>query len=937
MSTTVAFDFGSRNVGVALVEHTGKFPNRVFYAATIIVDAKWLTESVGQRVVTRRMRRTRKTHKRRLRRLAQALHGIEGADRIVRFCRRRGYSHDPEDTDEASRVFHIPRARFFDSLQGQIEQVVPADDRERVLQACAKHLNRERRRDAELRPARFENRGPSKCQWEGCRHNVPRAGNDIKGRLQQALYGWLKPVFDESANPDAFRRSVAHWIGELVALGAVYRKSEGLDQEPGKEVTRNADKRKRKVFRNLRDRVAREAPAEVAEQFAENWRTTYSRNLTDIVKGKSGGRVRYCREHSDKFVDYFLAGEVIPNKKEIADADLISRKQQIVFSKLWRLVEGRLLPLAGGRIDRVIVERVAFDVLAGPLKNRQKLPEDQAAEMYWRGPQRDFSSRREMFRAEFDGRCAYCGQQGAAHEVEHLLPRSRFPFDSYLNLLPACSACNAAKGPRTASEARMKVHQDAYEAYERYVAGLRVPHVFHTIKKGMLKLLARDGSTGDVERKLGMLANNLVNITATQRGPRPLARYLAGKLDERTGHRPEAAYVAGRHTALYRSILLPDYEKPGEGDVDDHVNHAIDAIILGCELPSAAAFENPRWHARAHDLLRWREKVREASPELLNGIPQVQPVSFVEHFEQDIGDGYCLIQMSAFNWNRSRKATHKLDPVGMTSAGLPMNRIPAADVLNNLTTANKAETQIDAIAHRGLRQHLESNPSNAARLFVEWLQRTTRRGLADGGMGNHPSDIARRQLLEEFINRPADEVVAGELEIPRTIGVRCLNRGAPRVFDVTRSDRSGRVFQHYSSNPSIRELFVGYRTRNGQVDRSRPVVFYVNQVYEVTKNQGGRRVPIDTSADSPLHGRPMGSSEPIRGFLSRWNEAFATLCQEEGIVEKFRITQGVVIEKTTGECFQIRNFRRPEPWMKGSPFRNIRRIHRSPLRFLAKQ
>jgi len=937
MSTTVAFDFGSRNVGVALVEHTSKSSNRVLYAATIIVDAKWLTESVGQRAVTRRARRTRKTHKRRLRRLAQALHGIEGADQIVRFGRRRGYSHDPEDSDEASRAFHIPRDRFFDSLQQQIEQVVPAEDRERVLLACAKHLNRERHRDAELRPARFENRGPSKCQWEGCRHNVPRAGNDFKGRLQQALYVWLKAVFDESANRDTLRRSVDHWIGELVALAAVYRKSESLDQEGGKEVTRNADKRKRKVFRNLRDRVAREAPEEVAEQFTENWRTTYSRNLTDIIKGKSGGRVRYCREHSDKFVDYFLAGEVIPNRKEITDADLISRKQQLIFSKLWRLVEGRLLSLAGGRIDRVVVERVAFDILAGPLKSRQKLPEDQAAEMYWHGPQWGFSSRREMFRTEFDGRCAYCGQQGAVDEIEHLLPRSRFPFDSYLNLLPACSACNAAKGPRTASEARLTIHPEAYEAYEKYVAGLRVPHVLHTIKKGLLKLLARDGSTGDVERKLGMLADNLVNIAATQRGPRPLARYLAGKLEKRTGHRPEAAYVAGRHTALYRSVLLPTYEKPGEGDIDDHLNHAIDAIILGCELPSAAAIENRRWHARADDLLRWRERVRKAGPEVLNGIPKVASVSFVDHFEQDIGAGYCLIQLSAFNWNRSRKATHKLDPVGMTSDGLPIKRIPAADVLTNLTTTNRAEGQIDAIAHRGLRQHLEGDPSNAGRRFVEWLQRTTRRGLTDGSMGNHPSDIARRQLLEDFIACSADKIVAGEVEIPRTIGVRCLNRGASRSFDVTRSDQSGRVFQHYLSNPSVRELFVGYRVRKGEVDRSRPVVFYVNQVFEVTESQGGRRVAVDAPAGSPLHGRPMGSSEAIREFLNRWHEAFAALCQHEGIVEKFRIAQGAVIEKTTGERFQIRNFRKSEPWMKGSPFREIRRVYRSPLQFLAKQ
>jgi hypothetical protein len=35
-----------------------------------------------------------------------------------------------------------------------------------------------------------------------------------------------------------------------------------------------------------------------------------------------------------------------------------------------------------------------------------------------------------------------------------------------------------------------------------------------------------------------------------------------------------------------------------------------------------------------------------------------------------------------------------------------------------------------------------------------------------------------------------------------------------------------------------------------------------------------------------------------------------------------------------GTYFQLRNFDKSKPWMKGSPFRDIRRVYRSPLRFL---
>lgn len=215
-SHTLAIDFGSKYVGIALVRHTGEVPNSVLYACTLVVLAKPLSSLVETRASVRHMRRTRKTHARRLRRLRQALDGIPGADQLLRFCRRRGYGHDPEEGEQAEEItFRISREQFFEALAAEIEQRIPPEHRDRVLAMCARHLNRDRKATQELRPARFSNRGRSRCNWEGCNRNTPQAKSAVKERLEQSLFLWLQPIFQESADPERLRKSIHHWTREL--------------------------------------------------------------------------------------------------------------------------------------------------------------------------------------------------------------------------------------------------------------------------------------------------------------------------------------------------------------------------------------------------------------------------------------------------------------------------------------------------------------------------------------------------------------------------------------------------------------------------------------------------------------------------------------------------------------------------------------------------
>jgi hypothetical protein len=495
----------------------------------------------------------------------------------------------------------------------------------------------------------------------------------------------------------------------------------------------------------------------------------------------------------------------------------------------------------------------------------------------------------------------------------------------------------------------MTVHADAYAAYDYYVSNKKpTPHLFHTIKKGMLKLMAGGGSMASAERQLALLADNLVSISNTQKGPRPLARFLASQIAKATRRPCKAEWLSGRHTALYRGIVLPDYDKRADKEQDGLVNHAVDAIVAGCDLPSAAALENPRWFLKKEAMLAWRGKVQAAGPELDGNLPRVEPIERLEFFENDLGSGYLRIDLHAFNWNRQRQSGYAQDPFGVTGEGDPLKRKPADGVLVGLLDAKKREGQIAAIAHRGLRGLLESRPEEAARLLVGWLQKTVGKGLRDGQRGAHPSDLARYEALRRFVNTsveeflrakpPASDRARGErpperATIPPTIGIRCINAGVKGKLVVARQNGLHAKAQLFAAQKSqYRAFFVGYcAADDGTPDRSAPIVFGVNQGYSVKCRRGGTWDPITEDTKSPLNGIALGATGNRKEILSRWQAELDSVFKEHGIVEWFRITQGCYIEKMDGTGFQLRSFDDKQDWMKNAPFKNIRRVYRSPL------
>src|SRR5262249_35453408 len=161
------------------------------------------------------------------------------------------------------RSLQFHRSTFFEALRNAVPEFIDPEHQGPVLSACSKHLNERCRREAELRPARFENRGPTRCHWEGCNRRVPKAENDFIGRLRQALFAWMLPVFAESQDKERLRHSVEHWVGELAGLATAYQKTEDGGSR------KSLNKRIKKVFSHLLERVKSESTTDTADKFRQ--------------------------------------------------------------------------------------------------------------------------------------------------------------------------------------------------------------------------------------------------------------------------------------------------------------------------------------------------------------------------------------------------------------------------------------------------------------------------------------------------------------------------------------------------------------------------------------------------------------------------------------------------------------------------------------------
>ncbi len=931
---TLGIDYGASNIGIALVLATEAGENIPLFAGTLRVDTRHLKEKVETRAGIRRLRRTRKTKKRRLRNLHHALESLglspDETSKIIRFSKRRGYKSlfdedSPDETnDDSELTYRFTREEFFKSLEKELSEWISDEARRtKALSICEKILNRHGNRDHEVRKLRIDNRGVSRCAWEGCRAVTPRLENALKEALSQQIYTVFQtPVRDNTVT----RNEIDEALANLTELAKRLRNASGDDPNSEKKILR---KKARSLLRHLRDRFFELDEAGLEKDKA--WKYIES-SLMNILENR-GGRNRYCRFHSKEYVNTILQGKPVPFKKTIADSDIISRREQIAYAKIWRYIEARLLPLAPDGIDRIVVERTAFDLLAGSWKSITDATDAFKEDMYQQGPMYGFSSTGEMLREEFGGLCAYCGLPSSVlMDRDHILPRADFFFDSYLNIVPACPKCNSAlKGRRPASEIAMTIHPDAYNAYDHYLRSKfkkRPMHFFHSIKKGILNLMKDPDRLWEAERYLSLITKQFSQIVQTQRSPRPFARYLSSKIGTLQGKTPEIRFKNGRHTALYRNVAYPEFDKYREKEEGNAINHALDAMLLASQLPDLYPVES--LNIPLSSLKAWSASVKRKAPKpSADGIPSIQNLDrFVDGFEVVHGGGYIDVELRTMVWNQRDTMTHKQDPYGLSPKDKrPTKRKSALNLYNELKKekSEKLKNKILLIHHPSLRKTVmdavssEGSGEKAAEALKSWLRDSVKNSLGDSNFSNHPGDQARKEALERFANSLTEL-------IPDVIGVKNFDTGAWGRIDLERFDKqTGYIGQRYVTQPTNRGVVVAYpKKKEGSADLSRPCCLYLKQNCSVVPEE---LAVFKTLPEKLAKGRIFGSNDKKVSHLYQEIEHYLKDC---GFFSYVLLTPGCVITYADGGSWFVRNFDKNEDFKKAR-LRNIVALRKNPF------
>jgi len=906
---SIGIDFGSNHIGLALVCHSDG-SNQPKFAGTLHYSPAQLKKKLSPRPQLRRIRRSRKSKHSRLKRLSNALRALNldesQINKMVIFCRRRGWKslfgeskiEDNQDSDEL--VFRYFREDFFLALENEIQSFIPPDKQSKVISICERILNRPGNPHNEVRKLRIDNRGVSRCAWKDCQQITPRRHNAIKDALAQFVY--LIIDIEQVRTDDSLKDKIDAALDHLEELGKRLCSAKVANHPPERH---DAIKAERKV---LLKKIRQESALIKELANPDTWSTNYA-NIKNILEN-SGGRNRYCRHHSNEFVNFQLAGKAIPFKNTLLDRDLISRREQVLFQRIWRYIEARLLPLADAPITRLVVERVAIDLLAGSWKQIQKTGAATLEDMYQNGPRKGFSSTLVMLKEEFGGLCAYCGiEHTSILEREHILPKADFVFDSYLNLVPSCPECNRQlKGGRALTAARLTIHADAYDAYQKYLASKfrnKPLHHLHAIKKGILKLMTEEKRTWEAEQYLALVAKNFSETTGSQRSPRPLARYLSEKLKSKFGVFPKIDFIAGRHTSLWRQVAFPEFDKAEDKTGDNSINHGLDAIILACKLPKPNLLEGANLPVR--HIKSWVESVKKAAPEPGDkGIPTIPSVEFVVPGFEDVYQGnYISVDMAKFNWNRRDSSVQRQGIFGWNEhVNMPTMRKAASALAAELIEADKSETKINKIINNILHPQLkvaltecwekEQTGIACANALTEWTRKSIGGSIKTASFSNHPADQSRKQLLQDFADKKTDS-------IPVTIGIKTFRPSDTKAVNLFRVNSGNHIIHRYRSDPGVVAKIAAYPKNCAHVDRRKLIDFDWRHNWAVIPKKS--RIPQPD--DDILLGRAYGQPIPDERL---WLKALETYFTNIGIVEYAFVRQGCVAVYEDETQQFIRNF-----------------------------
>lgn len=283
--------------------------------------------------------------------------------------------------------------------------------------------------------------------------------------------------------------------------------------------------------------------------------------------------------------------------------------------------------------------------------------------------------------------CPYCGGVigfaelfGGAADVEHILPRSRFPDDSFGNKCIAHRGCNAEKGGRTPFEAFSGDPERWAQMLER---------VRRWNDEGKLKAFQAGADELDPDREGSFAARRLNDTRYTTT---LAARYLGQLYGGRDVARPDGTLrrvvfaSSGLVTATLRRgwglegiLRQPDASENGRSpgkNRDDHRHHAVDAVVVA--LSSNAAIQQLSRAAAASASATGVERISSRTlqgpwPDFVDRVrPAIDAIN-VSHRPQRKLAGE-LHQES--NYSRP----HLLGAVGFVHIRKPVHRLSAAQI-----------------------------------------------------------------------------------------------------------------------------------------------------------------------------------------------------------------------------------------------------------------
>lgn len=969
----LAIDQGEIHFGICLAEYDGRFVKPLFLG-TAYLEPKPLSDLVEERASRRRIRRTAHEHRRRLKRLRDLLGGRGGplhgqpdlVQTIAAFAKRRGHFYGEEDGHEgaAERGEAIPHAEFRNALVDFLMPLLPdAEARACVERICASVLDRESRRRI-----RVDARKVGVCQWAGCTSRRTAAG---VGSLVQGLSGKLRPFLEANALTPATVEAIARAAVEDETLGptALVRRLDSALAEalglPPKVDTKGkplpTEKSLEAWLAELEQPVPGEAfaPALARRQKAKllaRWHRPKRKEsirpgvLRDLEHAGGDGRSRFCPAHQAEYVATFLRGERWPQRPGSQE---VSRRLSILADKLTTYITRRVLGEPTRAVDQLVIESSAFDTLR-MLRPRtppdgERKPhrlsageEERLYELYWEGPRAGHADTKALLRNEFGGLCAYCGRAlGETFEEDHVLPRQRFPMEGYLVRVPACTACNRAKGARSLLSWGIGIHPDALTAFTASVAKRKAAkagaiHPILDVKKGLLQQLTREAlqerlarSGGDLqraERSLHEMAGSwMLRTTATARHGRFLRQILTSKL-----HIPAAQVQTAnaRHAALLREALTNawDYDKAAAKAAGDQVdNHALDAYILalgtltGCFARLAMA---ERFNRDTEDCLA--ATVASADPTFrtqhtfrldylpLPGAEAITPgMGVVGGHEPSRGVNLVALGPSGPRRSRFDTTLYALTGPNHDEPARRMGIGAFLDLLRGKKGTGRA--LLERLTHLPLRDRLlrawnMGGADAVGAAFVAWYK-TTARGYDQPGAcvrhTSHPTIQARWSCIRAFLDNPCATV--GDIPGEFSLRVKQEGRGAP-----TPLRRRGHEHQRLAAGGVVAKV-IGYRRdTDGQPDRARAIVLSVQPDWRVVvdKRGGYRDLPVlPPSLTEPLahDGVPIG---PRRRAKHRAVEAWL---RDAGCAERHWLRAGSTIRHADGARDFVRNHKDPPP------------------------